>query len=286
MRGCACGVRGCQCQREHTGSAHRPARADASGPGHHGWLMVRRWRESCKVHELGLDVFVWSADSTNTWCYQQPGGPRVSADRRLFLGPPARATPHATRHAPRATHRAPCRRTSCGQRPRRRNGKNTAGHRAKSNAKSTGSIAPRATRTRRHRAKSTADGVTRTMPPVRHGPDAPDRRQPSFDSRLHRQQAIDSRLHRQQAPSTAGSIDSRLRRHPADQLAADMSRYRLRCRLRRGRTFSGRGGGCAWWLRLVAAPVAPTGLVSVSTRGSLRSGAACKGATRATVRAA
>ena len=159
-----------------------------------------------------------------------------------------RHTPRATRHAPRTAH--PAAELLVGS----ARDDATAGHRAKSNAKSTGSIAPRATRTRRHRAKSTADGVTRTMPPVRHGPDAPDRRQPSFDSRLHRQQAIDSRLHRQQAPSTVGSIDSRLRRHPADQLAADMSRYRLRCRLRRGRTFSGRGGGCAWWLRLVAAP--------------------------------
>ena len=27
-----------------------------------------------------------------------------------------------------------------------------------------------------------------------------------------------------------------------------------RCRLRRGRTFSGRGGGCAWWLRLWRRP--------------------------------
>jgi len=41
---------------------------------------------------------------------------------------------------------------------------------------------------------------------------------------------------------------------PADPLAADMTRYRLRCRLRRGRTFSGRGGGCAWWLRLWRRP--------------------------------
>jgi len=249
------------------------------------------------VHELGLDVFVWSADSTNTWCYQQPGGPRVSADRRLFLGPPARATPRATRHAPRATRHAPrtlppnflwaapatTQRQEHGRASRQEQRQEHRKHRAKSDTH------PKASR-QEHGRRSHEDNATSASRPGRA------RSSPA----LLRQQAPSAAGNRQQAPSTAGSIDSRLHRQQAPSASGRPARRRHVqvppsvppaawahvFWARRWLRLVAAPGGCAWWLRLVAAPVAPTGLVSVSTRGPLRSGAACKGATRATVRAA
>ena len=136
----------------------------------------RQRRDRCTVSILDSWIlfvhFTALGRRTNTWCYQQPGGPHVSSSSAPLLRPQQTRT---TRHAPRP------RRTSCWH-------SSTARHPCARLPASTACLgtcsprrhnAPRATR-QEQRAKSNAPRASHEdrKPPVRqHGPDSPDRHQ-------------------------------------------------------------------------------------------------------------
>ena len=90
-----------------------------------------------------------------------PRAPEGTAPRATSTGRPRQGHRKHRCRAPEASRQEHRKHRVKSDKHRKHRAKGTGKHRAKS--------------TGRHRAESTVDGVTRTKPPVRHGPDAPDR---------------------------------------------------------------------------------------------------------------